>query len=312
VEVLRHLLETMAQAEPRKFWMMAVILAGAAIGIFAYGFVRLQRARLLEDTPTSRIRSAAQGYVELHGHARLLPGPEIIAPLSGEKCCWWDYRVERRRTSYSGGRRRTKWVVVESGTSNDLFLLDDGTGQCVVDPVGAKIIPSVRRRWRGYHRRPKSVPKKNSFFSLGDYRYTEGIVRYGAWLYTLGQFQTQIAFRADNESLDVSELLSIWKKDKRDLLHRFDSNRDGEIDLQEWEVARREAIRIVRAEQVGRSVQPDLNILNRPAGRRPYILSTKTEHELTKGLRWSGLAMVIGGLVLALCVVFMLTVRGLF
>ena len=68
---------------------------GSAVAL-GYGFILLARARLMEDTPLSLIRSAAQGYVELQGTARTLPGPPIVAPLSGGRCCWWRYRIDFR------------------------------------------------------------------------------------------------------------------------------------------------------------------------------------------------------------------------
>lgn len=57
---------------------MAVI----TLRLFYLGFRQLHRARLIEDTPTSRIRSAAQGYAELEGRAVALGDP-LYAPLSG-------------------------------------------------------------------------------------------------------------------------------------------------------------------------------------------------------------------------------------
>lgn len=299
-----------AQAEPGKFWFATVGACLAAIALVSYGFLRLQRARILEDTPTSHIRSAAQGYVELHGYARMLPGPEIASPLSGQRCCWWDYRVEQRRRKH-GSRGGSSWVTIDRGRSDDLFTIEDATGQCIVDPVGATVVPDLSRKWRGSQPRPHSFPRKSQLWGFGEYRYSERMVNYGAAMYALGQFQTQIAFRADDEALELSELLSIWKQDKRELLSRFDANQDGEIDLEEWEVARREAIKSVRAEHVKRSVQPDLNILNKPKGQRPYILSTKTEQELTRAWRWSGLAGLLAGGVLGAGVVFALIARGL-
>ncbi len=312
MEAVRIFLQAVAQIEGHRFWFTVAGMAiGATVLLFA-GFRRLGRARLLENLPTSRIRSAAQGYVELTGHARWLPGPEIIAPLSGTKCCWWQYRVEKKREGKIGNDRRSQWVTVDSGASDDLFLLEDGTGQCVVDPVGATVIPDVARKWRGFHPKPMSVAASSWLFGSGSYRYTERLVTYGRWIYAIGQFQTQIASRENNQPFAVSGLLARWKMDKRELLKRFDANQDGEIDMDEWEVARTEAIRQVRAEQVQRSVQPDLNILSRPRGDMPFILSTRGEEQLTGRLRWGGLAMVWGGFALALCVVFVLLVRGLF
>lgn len=311
MESLTRLVAAIAQAEPQHFWVATGIGILAGLGLFAFGFVQLRRARLLEDTPTSRVRSAAQGYVEFHGHARLLPGPEVRSPLSAERCCWWEYKIEQRRTEMRGGKRRTEWVTIDSRTSDELFLLDDGTGQCVIDPVGARVLPSLSRSWRGYHPRPQSFPVRSPRFAIGDYRYTERLLRFGAWMYVIGQFQSQTAARYDDESRDVSDLLAQWKRDQRSLLHRFDSNRDGQIDMQEWELARRAAIAEVRAHQVERSVQPDLHVLSKPKDRRPFILSTKTEHELTRGLRWGGGAAVAVAVALGAAVAFGLIARGL-
>ena len=52
------------------FWQLA--LAVAAPLCFYFGFRNWRLARLIDDTPRSRIRSAAQGYVELAGAARPL------------------------------------------------------------------------------------------------------------------------------------------------------------------------------------------------------------------------------------------------
>ena len=309
---LQAFLEAIARIQGPRFWFTVAASAIGAVILLVLGFRRLGRARLLEDLPTSRIRSAAQGYVEITGHARWLPGPEIVAPLSGEKCCWWDFKIEKKRERNLANERRSQWVVIDSGASDELFLIDDGTGQCVVDPVGATVVPDVSRRWRGFHPRPLQYRKSSWFFGSGDYRYSERLVRYGSWLYAIGRFQAQIASRRDDEAYDVAELLARWKRDPKDLLTRFDANGDGEIDLDEWELARKAAIRQVRSEQVGRSVQPDLNILNRPRTRQPFILSTQDEKRLTRGLRWGGLGMVVAGFVASLGVIFVLMVRGLF
>lgn len=297
-----------AGADAETFWLWFGLAAFVGAVLFVQGFRRLKHARLLEDLPTSRIRSAAQGYVEFHGHSRLLPGPPIVAPLSSERCCWWWFQIEQRQKDQKG---RTRWVTIEKKVSDELFLLDDGTGECVVDPVGARVIPSLSRRWRGRQPRPLGVPKKTSWLDSGDYRYSERLVRYGDWLYAIGSFNTQTALRHDDETRDVSALLAEWKRDKRMLLHRFDTNRDGDIDLQEWEVARKAAIAQVRAEQVERSIAPDLHVLSAPRDGRPFILSTKTEHELTRGLRRRGIAAVAGGIVLGGLFCFGLIARGL-
>ncbi len=59
-----------------KFWLLAACLAAGAAYSFWYAFKAWARNRIIEDTPTSRVRSAAQGYVELNG--RSLPPPTLM------------------------------------------------------------------------------------------------------------------------------------------------------------------------------------------------------------------------------------------
>ena len=94
--------------------LFALILTGAGARLDgALCFSR--RAWRLADTPIARIRPAPQGYIELYGRARLLPGPPILAPLSSLPCAWYRYQIEERS---SGGR----WWSVESGDRDNLSL----------------------------------------------------------------------------------------------------------------------------------------------------------------------------------------------
>ena len=56
-----------------KFWLTIIGLSAAAVYSFWYTFKSWSKNRLIEDTPTSRVRSAAQGYVELAGRGALPP-----------------------------------------------------------------------------------------------------------------------------------------------------------------------------------------------------------------------------------------------
>ena len=113
------LLDRLAHA-PDGVLVFTVLLA--VVAVFT-GFSGLRRSRQIEDVPTARVRSAHQGYVELTGLARMLDGEPIIAPLSHTRCCWYRYKVERR----SG----KDWRVLQSGSSDGIFILRDETGDCV-------------------------------------------------------------------------------------------------------------------------------------------------------------------------------------
>lgn len=302
-----------AEASPEAFWLL-VALAGLGAPLLLWlAFRALRHARLIEDTPTALIRSAAQGYVELNGHARLLPGPDIICPLSYSRCVWYRYSVERKESTVRNGKRRTQWRTVESAQSDDLFLLADTTGECIVDPEGAKVTPSLHRVWYGASRRPDRVPKQGRrWIGFGQYRYTERLVRIGDYLYALGQFRTQGKIGAGfDEQADVRELLSEWKRDRRALLARFDSDGNGDIDLEEWEQARRAAIEEVRARQLQESLQPDLHVLSRSRDGRPFILSTEDQDRVVRRYKWSAAVRLVLAAGLAVAVVSALQSRGL-
>lgn len=278
-------------ALPRdEFWLLFGVAVLVTLGALVFGFRSLGRARLILDTPTSRIASAAQGYVELEGQAGWLPGPPIQSPLSGARCVWWDYQVEKK---HRDSRNRTSWRTVVKATSDDLFLLSDASGDCIVDPHGARVIPSFRRRWQGHARRPAQIPEKSPLFSFGSYRYTERLLKFGDALYALGGFHTQHGVQCFDENESVRTLLAEWKRDRVALLERFDANNDGEIDLEEWETVRRAALEAVRQKHVEQAVHPDLNILSQPRDRRPYLLSGLPQTDLIRRKRGRASALLI-------------------
>ena len=96
------------------FWFWLVTLGVAVItgGVAALRSLRI--ARLIEDTPTSRIRSAAQGYVELSGRGLPLQGTANLAPLTQRPCVWWRYRISRRAEDGDSNSRRQRWERIEA------------------------------------------------------------------------------------------------------------------------------------------------------------------------------------------------------
>lgn len=308
---LEPLARGIRHADPGAFWFWTLAAAVAALALFAWAFHQLRQSRLIQDTPVSRVRSAAQGYVHLQGHARLLPGPEILSPLSRSRCCWWWYRIERRETVYRNGKRTTEWVTVEADTSGELFLLVDETDDCIVDPAGATVYPSLERSWRGHTQRPDTAPAQRTWFGGGDYRYSEKLVQFGDYLFALGQFRSQGTEPHFDEGSEVRDLLAEWKRDREALLGRFDADRNGEIDPQEWETVRRAAMAAVRQRHVERSVDPDIHVLDRGRDGRPFLLSTLSVAQLLRRQRRTMALGLLGFLALGCGVVFALEARGL-
>ena len=247
---------------------------------------RWSRIRHLLDTPTSRIRSAAQGYVELVGILRPYGETVLSAPLTGTPCLWWRYRIEE----YRSNGKRSSWSIVERGVSDGWICLADATGECVIDPRGAEVRPAFRRVWIGALRHPRGVAPTGLRRVLGlgrKYRYHEERLHAGEPLYAIGDFRT---LGGGRHGLDLEharkQVISEWKGEYAGLLQRFDSNRDGQLDDAEWRRVRLAAG--LEAEQRHRlaSVGPAQHRLARPNESLPFVLSSHGEEVLARRYRW--------------------------
>ena len=117
-----------------------VALASVASGAFFLyqGFVALKERNLIRNIPTSKIRSAAMGLVELKGTACETQEP-LTAPVSNKECVYYSYKIQKYRSSKHGGH----WRTLKHGSEGNYFWLRDDTGTVLVDTSGAKIKLSV-------------------------------------------------------------------------------------------------------------------------------------------------------------------------
>ncbi len=114
-----------------QFW--AAIGAVAGIFLFLRGFSMLRCKRLIMNTPSSKIRSASIGLVEISGTAK---GPQTVpAGITGEACYY--YRAMAWQLRQSGRNRQWKKVADESLYVP--FFIEDATGDALVDPQGAEL-----------------------------------------------------------------------------------------------------------------------------------------------------------------------------
>ncbi|HYE36616.1 GIDE domain-containing protein [Methylocaldum sp.] len=288
------------QSSPQHFWLAIGFTGLVGAACFYLAFRWLHRARLIADTPTAKVRSAAQGYVELEGRAQLMDGEPIHAPLSGARCVWYSYKVEKQETDFEDGRSTTRWQTIESGVSEAIFHLEDDTGRCIVDPGGAEVTPSIRVKWRGQLARPGYAPQQtgfwNSLFSSGPYRYTEYRIQPNDPLYVIGQF---VSLGADSVTLhtEVRDLLSRWKQNRSELIKRFDTDGNSEIDAEEWELARQHAEREVMASWREKTRQTEFHLMKNPDYGRPYLLSVIPQEKLTERYRRNAWIAVMGFLI---------------
>lgn len=239
---------------PAGWRLIAALIAVLALAAW---LTVLRRMQAVADTPTSAIASAAQGYVELLGRGRPAGAP-LVAPLKQLPCLWYRYRVERREND--------KWVTEESGESTASFLLEDGSGRCLVDPEGAEVLPRGRETWHA-----------------GERRYTQALLIENEPVYALGKFRT---LGGDGLELSVAEdvrhLLADWKKDMPKLVARFDLDKDGTLDLREWEHARAQARREVERNHRELRAAPDTHLLGRPDDGRLFLISSLPPEKIAR------------------------------
>ena len=263
-------------------WLMAAIATSFFASIFNYW-----RLLKITEAPISTIAAAAQGYVELFGKAST--DKPLKTPFQDIPCVWYRSSVYANRENDDDKVTDLfNMMPLEYSESKTVFTLNDGTAQCKVDPQGAEVIYFEASTWR-----------KN------DHRYVEEYLPVGKPLYVIGNLDTR------KELLDEAALhravgtkLVDWKTRPQQLLNRYDQNLNGQIDMDEWELARRDAINEVKAEHAMQANTADFT-LAKPAGKL-FLISAKSPKQLRDSYK-TWLAVHLGVLALLLAFYIKLT-----
>lgn len=208
-------------------WLLAVLLdsddvggvvAGFGFGLYLVydGFTTWQDKRLIEDTPTETVRSAAAGRTEVQGTCTPVDEP-AEAPFTGEDCVLATWEIEAYRSDDDGGH----WETIDEGVVSVPFHLDDGTGRMRVEPDAEgtyEIEGEFRTRYEvdGGESEPRPVRQFLATRSSADVpdrdgvlgslfserrRYTEWIVPPGETCYVLGGSSPERVGGDDREQL---------------------------------------------------------------------------------------------------------------
>lgn len=169
--------------------MLVLLLALSSLACLFAGTLFLKRALALTATATSYIRSAAQGYVVLEGEGSPLPGRSITAPFSGTPCLWWSTQVESLLGPVGNDRLAANPDAFNKHFSTELFLLKDGTGECLVDPAEATVRIKTCEVWYGSSAEANS--RREARQAGDDFRFIEERIELHQRIVARGYFQTQ-------------------------------------------------------------------------------------------------------------------------
>ena len=283
-----------------------VVAAGV---LLCLAFLAFKRFRFMAATPTSKIRSAAQGQVELKGLGEWLPNGTITSPFSNSRCIWYHCTIEKRRKV----GKTTTWANISDDCSSHLFRLVDDTGHCIIDPDHAHVIPESDQTWYGSNRDDYfRAPGRPRWISLGfgRYRFRERLIRPATSIYALGWFRS---FHPDpsGETIErqVEELVRQWKLQPLRYLRQFDLDHDNRLEGDEWKVVRAAAREEVLA-RINRETEAQ-HLMSRPQEKNlPFILSAVPEESLVRRKQWKAYSAVAGAFILLVALLLMASVRS--
>ena len=296
---------------------IAYAIFGFCCGVWAFfhGFKRLRKKRIIENIPTSKVRSLAMGLVELVGKAK--KNSNLKGVFTQTECVYYRYTIERyRRGSRSGGH----WVTVAKGDSGDCrFFLEDETGRVSILAKGADCImpPDFQHITRLGSGLPANIEiflnnnniKYKGFFGYHRMRFKEWYICPGEEIYVLG------AAMKSNDSLEshrkklmgrIAELKSDSNK-----MAEVDLNKDGQISQDEWDRAVTKIEKELLEEELKGAQKDELSdvVIAKGQTEKIFIISDRTQKELTKKLTFQAFSGIFGGAALALAMLWYLLYR---
>lgn len=196
-----------------QFW--AAVGATAGVFLFVRGFNMLRCKRLILNTPSSKIRSASMGLVEISGTAK---GPQTVpAGITGDACYY--YRAMAWQLKYSG--KNQQWKKVADESLYVPFFIEDPTGDALVNPQGAEL--DIHRNFKdelgdSFFSTNGMMPKNVSAFLLRygllgteKIRLEEYCIKPGDPLFILGTLCQNTAATRWTPSVHIAALGSSFK-----------------------------------------------------------------------------------------------------
>ena len=114
--------------------LFGVLLLCAGLYMFYNSLKNLKLKRLIENVPTSKMRSVAMGLVELKGKIEV-SDKVLEDPFDKKKCVFWRVHIEERVKRGKHGR----WITRHKAKGQVPFFISDDSGSVLIKLEGANM-----------------------------------------------------------------------------------------------------------------------------------------------------------------------------
>lgn len=185
-------------------FMFFIVMVALLLMFYAFFMGMLNTIKVLRrisKLKQSKIMSAPpHQYVELQGVAKPTSTGGVISPLTQKHCLCYRYTIEELRSA-RGKNAQQDWMMIEDVTSSAFFVIDDGTGQCLISPSFAEIVTeeetwtsSTLPDWLQSGTNKTGLLSKLSALEKKQYKFTESRIEENGSIFAVGFFRT---YRAD-------------------------------------------------------------------------------------------------------------------
>jgi hypothetical protein len=275
--------------------------------LFFLGFWSYRRYRLLADTPIIPVRSIAMGLT--HAHGKATGDDRLTGPLTGAPCFYYWVRVEKFTQGKHGG-----WTPVSNEMDRRPFYLDDGTAKVLVNAPYAEF--NVLQTFC-YETGPKLGSKRFVEPSLG----VAGPSEQDLQTYLAGAFDRASAALAATNVPGASAAAKTPSVGHTLAVPGISSGGGLSLDFgahhyrftEDCLLADRDCtVMGTCVENPNPKDDLDRNLITRGENERTFLISSKSEQKVEKGLRKQALILIlVGSLFIIMAAVFALRNAGL-
>lgn len=210
-----------------------------------------RRMRQIEDTPRSKVASAAQGLVELQGFA--WPLESCAQTVQQKQAVFYEFKLQKLKKK-SGKNKGSEWVTVFTKSHKPNFLLVDPTGTAMIDPADAELTmtSSIQKQWHKLNETEKNYvlsevltesvagfpPGKilGGLFS-SSFRIVENFILRGSPVHASGDFRTDARMVEPIQAKGLSRFCDMIfdrnSRSEKNVSNLLDKNKDGKVTHQE-------------------------------------------------------------------------------